>query len=74
MQLHGKKNQQTKHIEKHAVGIYLPFYMVISELLPHSFFKEFINSCIGVEIFFVLLGILSQGEKKRISGTLIQVI
>lgn len=28
-------------------------------------FKEFISSCIGVEIFFVLLGTLSQ-EKKNI--------
>lgn len=40
MQLHGKKKktqQQTKHIEKHEVGLYLPFYIVLSELLPHSF-------------------------------------
>lgn len=65
MQLHGKKTQQqTKHIEKHEVGIYLPFYMVLSELLPHSF-KEFISSCTGVEIFFVLLGTLSQEKKKE---------
>lgn len=43
MQLHGKKKkqkktqQQTKHIEKREVGLYLPFYIVLSELLPHSF-------------------------------------
>lgn len=36
--------------EKHEVGIYLLFYMVLSKLMPHLF-KQFINSCRVLKFF-----------------------
>lgn len=75
MQLHGKKKPNNKqNIQRNMRLEYIyPFiwYLVNYCLI---LFKEFISSCIGVEIFFVLLGTLSQEKKKRISGTRIQVI